>query len=141
MPKSKGIKIWVENIYIFFTKPQIIIKLLLSYFSVKERQGNSLTQVDTKSSAHETALVNCPWRKSSMSKLVTFTCGNSFFGSALLSIARTNAAVLPVPDWLCAIRFWGLKYKITLLTFVQTESNWLTRERETVKRFEDFFLT
>jgi len=36
------------------------------------------------------------------------TCGNNFKALTLLSIANTKAAVFPVPDWLWAMRFWGL---------------------------------
>lgn len=35
------------------------------------------------------------------------TCGNFFSGSTRLNIAKTNAAVLPVPDCDCAIKFCG----------------------------------
>lgn len=34
------------------------------------------------------------------------TCGNNFKALTLLSIAKTKAAVFPVPDWLWAMRFW-----------------------------------
>lgn len=37
------------------------------------------------------------------------TCGYFFRGSTLVSMARAKAAVFPVPDWLCAIRFCGLQ--------------------------------
>lgn len=36
------------------------------------------------------------------------TCGKGSEVSTLLSMAKTKAAVFPVPDWLWAMRFWGL---------------------------------
>lgn len=43
------------------------------------------------------------------------TCGYSFLGSTLLSMANTNAAVFPVPDWDWAIMFCGLQENSRLL--------------------------
>lgn len=40
---------------------------------------------------------------------IKITCGNCNSGSTLLNIAKTNAAVFPVPDCDWAIKFWGLK--------------------------------
>lgn len=39
------------------------------------------------------------------------TCGYFSVALTLLSMAKTKAAVFPVPDWLWAIRFWGLQGK------------------------------
>lgn len=43
------------------------------------------------------------------------TCGYFSLALALLNMAKTKAAVFPVPDWLWAIRFWGLQGKSSLV--------------------------